>query len=120
MSVSPPESFLTYIDEAYEWLCSARLDYSANSDIWRFRFHWNLERENLLNALACSTFRFGVTTCYRFENADKRIVFAARDSLVLKMLALYLNDTLVPRLPRSIFHLKDRGGLTRISHKFLL
>ena len=28
------------LDEAYDWLCRQRLDYSANNDIWDLRRRW--------------------------------------------------------------------------------
>jgi len=105
-----PHAFLATIDEAYDWLCKARLEYSHNSDIWQLRRHWPIERELILSELNNAAFKFDPTTRYHFED-ELRIVFAARDSLVLKMLAIYLKTILAPNLPQSCFHLPGRGGI---------
>lgn len=99
------------IDEAYSWLCQARVDYSPHSDIWHLRLHWITERERLLEELQNENFQFSPVTRYHFDHQAMKIVFAARDALVLKMLALYLTQSLVPTLPDTIFHLKNNGGL---------
>ena len=31
----------TVMAEAYQWLCLARIDYSANADIWDLRKNWS-------------------------------------------------------------------------------
>jgi hypothetical protein len=33
----------------YDWLCRRRRDYSANSDIWKFRRCWRHEKERIKN-----------------------------------------------------------------------
>ena len=107
-----PQAFLATMNEAFQWLRQARKDYSDNSDIWHLCRNWSCEKERLTEALKQGTFQFDVVRRYVIDG-EVKIVFAARDALVLKMLALYLGKTLLPVLPRQIFHLKDRGGLKR-------
>ncbi|MDM8517154.1 hypothetical protein QUF76_13215 [Desulfobacterales bacterium HSG16] len=39
------------LEEAFQWLCRRRIDYSPNSDIWDFRLKWPQIKPELQNRL---------------------------------------------------------------------
>ena len=67
------------MDEAYEWLCQTRINYSANADIWDLRKNWSLVQPQLQRQLLIGEFQFSVQTQYRFSDEIK-VVWAAVDS----------------------------------------
>ena len=96
--------------QAYEWVCQARLDYSAHSDIWDLRFHWVSILPRLQQQLLEGTFKFSPQIQYRFPEETKT-VWAAIDALVLKCIALVLTAYLNPHLNKRCFSIKGHGGL---------
>ena len=95
---------VSIINLAYDWLCRRRKDYHFNNDVWHLRFHWQKEKEKLIQALKDGTFSFG---CVEKINSPKHTTFLwdARDALVLKAIAIYLESELKPILSDRIFHL---------------
>ena len=98
------------MNEAYEWLCQARLNYSANADIWDLRQHWTVLLPLVQRQLLAGKFQFSVQTQYRFADETK-VVWAAIDSLVLKCIAIVLTPFLSPLLSQRCFNIKGHGGL---------
>ena len=43
------------LEEAFEWMCNRRQDYSANSDVWDVRWRWNDIRVQLQTQLLDGT-----------------------------------------------------------------
>ena len=97
------------LEAAYAWLCAQRRDWPAAADIWDFRRHWPAEKARLTAELLAGTFRF--QPLHRATRADGETVevWAARDALVLKALALVVGPQL-PVAPRCV-HVKGHGGL---------
>ena len=46
------------LEEAYQWLCERRRDYSHNDDVWRVRQHWAEVKRVLQRALVAGRYRF--------------------------------------------------------------
>ena len=98
------------MNEAYEWLCQARLNYSSNADIWDLRQHWTVLLPLVQRQLLAGKFQFSVQTQYRFADETK-VVWAAIDSLVLKCIAIVLTPFLSPLLSKRCFNIKGHGVL---------
>ena len=95
------------LEEAFEWMCNRRQDYSANSDVWDVRWRWNDIRPQLQTQLLDGTYRFDV--CRRFQGAEGTLnAWAALDAIVLKAMAIVLCH----HLPISdrCYHLLGHGG----------
>ena len=97
------------LDKAYAWVCKRRKDYGHNACVWDLRFWWELERESLKRDLRAGVYRFAIMTRYVRESGEEIELWSARDSLVLKALALVLGRVL--QIPESCVHVKGRGGL---------
>lgn len=97
------------IDQAYTWLCKRRAHFPPNTDIWHLRFHWVKERRYILDNLQSGKYRLSPLSLVRKANGEVIHIWAAKDALVLKMLASVLAD----RLPVSnqCTHIKGHGGL---------
>jgi hypothetical protein len=98
------------LEEAYAWLCTQRQDYSHNSDVWALRQHWSEVKDGIRRDVAAGTYAFGPVQVYHIDG-ETRDVWAARDAVVLKALAIVLGEYLTPRLPPTIYHLAGRGGI---------
>ncbi len=95
------------LDKAYAWVCKRRKDYGHNACVWDLRFWWELERESLKRDLRAGVYRFAIMTRYVRESGEEIELWSARDSLVLKALALVLGGVL--QIPESCVHVKGRG-----------
>ena len=99
----------TVLQQAYEWLCARRKEYSANNDVWNVRRRWAQIKPQLQAALLAGTYRF--RPAHRFcIRGDTIEVWWALDALVLKALALVLTRYLAPRLSPHCYRLVGRGG----------
>jgi len=97
------------IDEAYEWLCRRRKDYHPNNDIWHLRFNWSEIKPLLQSSLRDGT--YGFEPVRRVWTPDGFIyLWASQDALVLKAVALVLNEELRPHLSSNCYHLTGKGG----------
>jgi len=97
------------IDEAYEWLCNSRKDYHPNNDIWHLRFHWKEIKPLLQSSLLDGTYHFEPVR--RAWTPDGYVyLWASQDALVLKAVALVLNQELRPHLSSNCYHLAGKGG----------
>lgn len=101
-----------YIDQAYQWLCRKRKHYHFNNEVWHLRFHWERERPLLIRQMQEGSYTFDwvrkVTTPQRTS-----FLWQAADVLVLKTLALYLEERLRPVLGDCIYHLAGTAGAKR-------
>jgi hypothetical protein len=98
----------TNVEQAYQWLCRQRNHFPANSDIWHMRFHWEQEKEALLEDIKNDRFYFKPLQRVVKSNGDAIHLWASIDSLVLKLLAL----SLATILPSSALctHIRGHGG----------
>ena len=78
------------LDRAFTWLCARRKDFPAACDVWSLRRRWTTERARLRADLVAGRYRFGLLSRVRLRTGEEVDVWAARDALVLKSLALVL------------------------------
>ena len=84
------------LEAAYQWLCQQRKDYSHNSDVWNLRRDWEAEKPLIQAELLNGTYRFSPLQQYRFNDEtpdDIKDVWTAKDALVLKAMAIVLNNS---------------------------
>ncbi len=96
------------LEQAYAWLCKRRKDYPPASDIWSFRHRWREEKAIIKTALLEGSYRFGLLTRITLNDGEDINLWASRDALVLKALALVLGEHL-PISPLCT-HVKGHGG----------
>jgi len=97
------------MQQAYEWVCQRRRDYSSNDDVWDLRWRWDEIRPGLQAALRAGTYRIGSTRRLRVEHEVLEI-WSARDAVVLKAIAIVVASKLLPQLSMKCYHLEGRGG----------
>ena len=56
------------IQQAYDWLCGRRVDYSANNDVWHVRYHWGTIKPQLQAKLLAGDYRFSPVQRIRGED----------------------------------------------------
>ncbi|EED34442.1 Reverse transcriptase domain protein [Luminiphilus syltensis NOR5-1B] len=98
-----------HIDTAYLWLCHRRQHYPDNADIWHLRFHWQSERERILDALRQSSYRVSPLQCIHRADGTVIHLWSAADALVAKALALAIRPHL--GISKRCTHIKGNGGL---------
>ncbi len=96
------------LDAAFAWLCKRRRDYPDDADVWDFRRHWPAEKARLQSDLSTGDFRFGLLDRITKADGEEVDLWAARDALVLKALAMVLAGHLP--VSRSCTHVKGHGG----------
>ena len=105
------------LNQAYEWLCQRRKDYSANSDVWRLRQGWEKDngaqcRDSIRQTLTTGSWQFQVVPLHRIKTANKIDVLAlipALDALVLRAIAQVLSKA-IP-IHSNCLHVKNGGGV---------
>jgi len=97
------------IDAAYQWLCRRRKNYSHNNDVWRLRGDWARVKPDLQRRLRNGEYRFSPQDEIRLPDTTLEL-WQARDSLVLKAMAIVLGNYLAPVLSARCFHLAGAGG----------
>ena len=98
------------LDKAYEHVCFARQKHHCNSDIWYLRFNWAVEKDKIQSELMSGNYKFAETTLIRSNDGCFEL-WSSRDSVVLKSIALALNDKLGTKISNKCYHVKGRGGL---------
>ena len=97
------------LEQAYQWLCVRRRDYSHNDDVWEVRFRWHEIKPQLKAKLHAGQYRFSpLKRIHRAE--DKLEIWSTLDSLVLKAMAVVLTQRLSPLLSSRCCHLMGNGG----------
>lgn len=98
------------LDQAYQWLCQQRKDYSHNSDLWDFMLHWPQRKPEFIQQVQSGHYRFSPVQRYHI-NGETLSCWAAQDALLLKAMTLVLQDYLAPQLPACCLHLAGTGGV---------
>ena len=98
------------LEEAYDWLCERRKDYSAEADVWDLRRRWGEVKPHVQETLLAGEYEFSPLTELRLPDGETRQLWCAQDALVLKALAIVLGEYLEPILSDRCFHLKGHGG----------
>jgi RNA-directed DNA polymerase len=96
------------LDLAYAWLCQRRRAFLPDADVWALRHHWPRAKPQLRAELRAGTYRCALLSRVTFASGEEIDLWAARDALVLKAVALVLAQRL-PLSPRCA-HLKGHGG----------
>ena len=94
----------TQLDDAYAWLCHRRRRFPPNADVWHLRFHRAREKVDLCQLLQNRRYQFSPLQVVQKADGVVIHLWAARDALVLKMLARVL-----PVSP-ACTHVKGHGG----------
>ena len=99
------------LEASNQWLCRRRKRYPDFSDVWSFRRDWPHEKQRVQAELRAGRYRIGLLTRVRLATGEDADMWASRDALVLKALALVL----APRLELSehCFHLRGPAGEKR-------
>ena len=95
------------LDQAYEWMCERRKEYSANSDVWDVRWRWYDIKPWLQEQLLEGNYRFDVLRRIHRQN-DTIELWSALDALVLKAIAIVLTRRL--SFSERCYHLLGHGG----------
>ena len=98
------------IDAAYQWLCQRRHDYHHNNDVWQLRRWWVEKKPLLLAQLRAGNYRLREQRRVH-SRGEVKDIWCAQDALVLKALAIVLQEVLLPHLSSRCFHLAGTGGL---------
>jgi len=99
----------TIIDQAYEWLCQRRKDYSHHNDVWHLRWKWAVIKPELQKSLLNGDYAFDPVAVV-YCAGERFLIWSARDALVLKAVALVLNRWLKPLFANRVYHLAGTGG----------
>jgi RNA-directed DNA polymerase len=91
------------------WLCQQGRDWPVEADVWRLRQRWPEEKVQIREDLLTGAYEVGLLRRVTLQNGEEVDLWAARDAVVMKALALVLPHHL-PLSPRCT-HLKGHGGL---------
>lgn len=94
---------------AYHWLCRQRRHAPPNADVWDVRFRWSQQHYAWLDRVLGGHYRLSPMQMWR-RNRKCRVLWSARDALVLKWVALQLTR-LLPLNPHC-HQLKGHGGVS--------
>ncbi|MCP4107624.1 MAG: reverse transcriptase [Desulfobacteraceae bacterium] len=97
------------IDQAYEWLCRRREDYSDSNDVWNLRFDWDRIKPQIQADLLAGTYILGPVELIRGEEGTVEL-WSSTDALVLKAAAIVMNDDLKPVISEDCYHIAGNGG----------
>ncbi len=97
------------IQQAFDWLCKRRWEYSADNDVWNLRRRWALVKTQLQAESVAGDYHFSAQYRFRIQGSVVEL-WAASDALVLKAMAVVLCRRLLPELSDRSFHLAGRGG----------
>lgn len=111
-AVSPPLFTMEDLEEAFEWICEIRKDYSANNDIWRLRRDWEEIKITFLEELNTGSYTFGLLDRYEIDGAMVSL-WCSQDMMALKLITKALQQRMAVYLPRTCYHVKGHGGLKK-------
>ncbi len=106
--MNPGHITIEVMQQAYEWLCHARLNYPADADVWDLRFHWSTERDRILALLNAGHYRFRPLSKIIKSSGEVIAIWSSADALVIKSMALVLARQL-PTHPLCT-HISGHGG----------
>ena len=97
------------LDAAFHWVCSRRVDYSHNSDIWELRRNWHGMKPAIQHALLSGEYMFSPLQEIRTDT-DVIELWRARDALVLKAMSMVLGEWLDGVISCRCHHVQGHGG----------
>ncbi|HFD12381.1 MAG TPA: hypothetical protein ENJ32_07930 [Crenotrichaceae bacterium] len=98
------------LNQAFQWLCRQRINYSHNSDIWDFIQNWKHRKADFIAQVMSGDYQFSPLQRYHI-NGETLSCWSAQDAMLLKAMTLVLQDHLGLRLPACCFHLVGAGGI---------
>jgi RNA-directed DNA polymerase len=109
---SPPPFTLENLENAFQWVCTLRKEYSSNSDIWRLRRDWDHIKHKMLLQFNDGSYPFGLLDRYEFEDAIISL-WSSQDMIALKLITQVLGQRMAGHIPESCYHIKGHGGLKK-------
>ena len=105
------DNVLVYLDDALLYLIKKKAKAHYSDDIWHIRYHWSKVKVELCEQLLNGTFVFSDCRVVEYKPNKYLHTFRTQDMLILKALALALNQ----RLPKSAlcYSWKGHGGVTK-------
>ena len=98
-------------DLAFDWLCCQRRHTGPNNDVWDLRWNWPNIKPWLQEQLLDGKYRLGPTRRVWLDSESGFVeVWSARDTLVLKAVAIVLSREWNSALSDRCFHIAGRGG----------
>ncbi|MEN8221060.1 MAG: reverse transcriptase domain-containing protein [Pseudomonadota bacterium] len=101
----------TVLDQAYEWLCKQRQDYSPNNDVWELRRRWHEFKPLLQAKLVTGDYEFSPLNRIHTTMGEIIDLWQSADALVLKAMSIVLGQQFAPVLSPNCYHIAGRGGL---------
>lgn len=98
------------LEKAYAWLVKVRSDAHHNNDVWLLIERWSQIKLTMQYEILNNKYIFEPVHSYSKDNKLYSI-WSARDSLLLKALAMVLGEFLEHKLPKECTHIKGHGGL---------
>jgi RNA-directed DNA polymerase len=87
----------------------ATINYSANADIWSFRFDWAKNKRQLLRAVNHGDYVFSPLKLLTKQDGKVIHLWSSSDALVMKVLVGCLAPSF--EIPMSCTHIRGHGGL---------
>lgn len=97
------------LEQAFEWLCCRRKEYSHNNDIWDLRRRWKEVKPELQADLTAGRYRLSAQQQIRKEDTNIEL-WSSQDALVLKAASIVLAQRLKPDLSMHCYHISGNGG----------
>jgi RNA-directed DNA polymerase len=97
------------LEQAFDWLCKRRRQWSHNDEVWEVRQRWADIKPALQEALLAGGYCFSALRRIHRREGDIE-VWSALDALVLKAMAIVLTKYLSARLSRCCCHVAGNGG----------
>ena len=100
------------LEESYLWLCEARVEHSANNDIWNVHWTWKTIKNQLLDQLNDGSYAFHPLCRFEFKD-DIVSMWSSTDMMALKLMTNALHEQMNHALSKSCYHTKSNGGLKK-------
>jgi RNA-directed DNA polymerase len=97
------------LDLSFKWLCQQRKNFPANSDVWCFRYSYEINKHDLLDSINQGYYQFSPLQKINTIDNETIHLWSSSDALVMKLLADHLQKLL--KLSLSCTHVKGHGGL---------
>ena len=100
------------IDEAYQYICTARRNTSHTNSVWWLRANWPTVKIELINKLRNNEYHFAPLARHKVKG-ELINCWEAENTIVLKAITIVLSKVLGVDVLPSCKHLKSNGGLKK-------
>ncbi|WP_163305903.1 hypothetical protein [Enterobacter ludwigii] len=97
-------------NKARAWLWHTRRNAPVNADIRDLHFYWKQEERRIWASVKAGTYRLSPMRVFRIRGGDGAAQWSARDTLVLKYVALNIEGKLP--VHEKCAHYKGHGGVS--------